>query len=280
MIWLENIGFWVAVALYAVTTSLGVVSIVSNRPRATRAAVIVVCLAMLAHTVGLAAHVIQVERIPVATRYENVFAGAWAVMVGALLVYWRRRNLILLLALGATFALLMLGYATLHRPGRTPGLPAIFDNPWMYVHIFFAWLAYANYVIAATLSILYLLPSSGEDKRGLRSRLPEPEVLEDLTFRSIAYGFITHAVMVASGSIWARDLWGDYWSWDPVETWSLISWLVYGLWIHLRLTLRWRGRRMAWLALAALVTVIIAFWGTNLFGPSEHTLENLRDVPL
>jgi ABC-type transport system involved in cytochrome c biogenesis permease subunit len=106
--------------------------------------------------------------------------------------------------------------------------------------------------------------------------LPEPPVLDDLMFQSIVFGFVSHVVMIATGAIWARDLWGNYWSWDPVETWSLLSGLLYGLWIHLRVGLHWRGRRMAWLAVAALLTVLFAFWGTNLFGGTSHSLDDLR----
>ena len=95
-------------------------------------------------------------------------------------------------------------------------------------------------------------------------------------FRFIILGFVGHVVMIASGCIWARDLWGHYWSWDPVETWSLLSGLLYGLWIHLRLTLRWKGRRMAWLSVVFLASVLFAFWGTNLVGGTKHSLDDLK----
>jgi ABC-type transport system involved in cytochrome c biogenesis permease subunit len=94
-------------------------------------------------------------------------------------------------------------------------------------------------------------------------------------FRFIIFGFVAHVVMISSGAIWARDLWGSYWSWDPVETWALLSALIYGLWIHLRVTLRWTGRRMAWIAAGTLVTVLFAFWGTNMFGGTSHSLDDL-----
>jgi ABC-type transport system involved in cytochrome c biogenesis permease subunit len=83
-------------------------------------------------------------------------------------------------------------------------------------------------------------------------------------FRYVVFGFITDAIMISAGSIWAKDLWGSYWSWDPVETWSLISWLIYGIVIHLRVTLGWRGSKLAWLVIGALTTVLISFFGVNL----------------
>ena len=67
----------------------------------------------------------------------------------------------------------------------------------------------------------------------------------------------------------AKDLWGNYWSWDPVETWSLVTWLTYGLAIHLRLTLGWRGRRLAWIVILALAGMFITFFGINIFVSSS-----------
>ena len=88
--------------------------------------------------------------------------------------------------------------------------------------------------------------------------------LDELMFRSTVFGFITDAIMIAAGSIWAKSLWGSYWSWDPVETWSLLSWLIYGLALHLRITMGWRGRKLAWLLVFAIIGVLVSFWGVNL----------------
>jgi ABC-type transport system involved in cytochrome c biogenesis permease subunit len=186
----------------------------------------------------------------------------------------KRRSLKPMLVFAAPFALLMLGYALLKQP-RFTTMSLVLDNLWMFVHIFFAWLAYGAYTVAAALGVVHLLRSRETPSQLMRS-LPEPAVLDDLIFRSIVFGFVGHVVMIATGSIWARDLWGTYWNWDPVETWSLLSALLYGLWIHLRVGLGWRGRRMAWLAVVALLAVVFAFWGTNLMGGTSHSLDDLR----
>jgi ABC-type transport system involved in cytochrome c biogenesis permease subunit len=95
-------------------------------------------------------------------------------------------------------------------------------------------------------------------------RFPSLGRLDELIFRYVVFGFITDTIMISAGAIWAKDLWGSYWAWDPVETWSLISWLTYGITIHLRVTFGWREQRLAWMAVAALTTVIICFFGVNL----------------
>jgi ABC-type transport system involved in cytochrome c biogenesis permease subunit len=151
------------------------------------------------------------------------------------------------------------------------------------VHIFFAWLAYGAYSVAASLGVIHLLVGA-RDKNGpkterfssLFEKIPDQPILEDLMFKFIIFGFITHMVMIASGSIWARDLWGNYWTWDPVETWSLVSWLLYGIWIHFKVTFRWKGARMAIASILILITVLFAFWGTSIIGETAHSLDDLK----
>jgi len=164
------------------------------------------------------------------------------------------------------FALLIMGGGALSDTAERP-MVASLQSYWLYIHIFFAWLAYGAYTLACGTGVVYLLKS--------RRKTSAPKAalnrLDELMFRSTVFGFITDSVMIAAGSIWAKDLWGSYWSWDPVETWSLLSWLIYGLALHLRITRGWRGRKLAWLLIVAIVGVLISFWGVNLvMGGSAH----------
>jgi ABC-type transport system involved in cytochrome c biogenesis permease subunit len=70
-----------------------------------------------------------------------------------------------------------------------------------------------------------------------------------------------YGLMIVSGALWADQAKGSYWNWDPVEVWSLVSWLVFGIYLHLRITMGWRGRRLAWYALAAVAVMIVSYWG-------------------
>jgi cytochrome c-type biogenesis protein CcsB len=277
----EYTAFWITVFAYAAGAASALTGLVFKRERFVTAAVVACTLGLIVHAFTIGARVSYTGHLPVASRYENILTGAAVVMLFNLLAIVRRRNLKPSLVFVAPFALLMLGYALLNQPRYTT-MSLVLDNLWMFVHVFFAWLAYGAYSVAAAVGVLYLMrgrrkyldaPKNGLP--GLIAKLPDPPVLDDLTFRFIIFGFIAHVVMVASGSIWARDLWGSYWSWDPVETWSLLSALIYGLWIHLWLSLRWRGRRMAWLAVGSLVTVLFAFWGTTMFGTTTHSLDDL-----
>jgi ABC-type transport system involved in cytochrome c biogenesis permease subunit len=94
-------------------------------------------------------------------------------------------------------------------------------------------------------------------------------------FKLVAFGFLNNAVMIVSGAIWAYRLWGSFWRWDPVETWSLLTWLAYGLYMHAKLTLGWGPRRLAWIALFALFGVMMSFWGVQLLPNSFHLFQDL-----
>jgi ABC-type transport system involved in cytochrome c biogenesis permease subunit len=100
--------------------------------------------------------------------------------------------------------------------------------------------------------------------------------MDELMFRYLIFGFITDAVMIASGAIWAKNLWGNYWSWDPVETWSLVAWLIYGLAIHLRVTMGWKGRKLAWILIFAIAGVIISYFGINVVVKSSLHIFEVR----
>jgi len=278
----EYTTFWVTVFAYSAGTVLALGGLVFRKDRWMGAAVMTCAAGLASHLAAITARVAHTGHIPVASRYENILTGSAVVMLFSLVSVARRRGLRPLLVFTAPLALLMLGYALLNQP-RFTTMSLVLDNLWMFVHILFAWLAYGSYSLAAALSFLYLLKerslargTAGPEGGGLMARIPDLGLLEDLVFRFVIFGFVAHVVMLASGSIWARDLWGSYWNWDPVETWSLLSALIYGLWIHLRLTLRWHGRRMAWIALVSLATVLIAFWGTTLMGPTSHSLDDLR----
>jgi len=273
--------FWTAVFIYTVGAALALGGLAFGRERPLSIATFVCSGGLLVHLVTIGARISHTGHLPVASRYENILTGAAVVMLFNLLAILSRRNLKPLLVFAAPFTLLMLGYALLNQP-RFTTMSLVLDNLWMFVHVFFAWLAYGSYSVAAAVGIVYLIRTRKrfrdaplDEVPPMLRHAPSPPVLDDLMFRFIIFGFVAHVVMISSGAIWARDLWGSYWSWDPVETWALLSALIYGLWIHLRLTLHWTGRRMAWIAAGTLVTVLFAFWGTSMSGSTSHSLDDL-----
>jgi cytochrome c-type biogenesis protein CcsB len=166
---------------------------------------------------------------------------------------------------------LMMGGAML-APKSALAVTGKLASWWLTIHITFAKLCYSAFIAAFALALLYLMREKWANGRlaDLLSKLPRQEILDDLSFKLIAAGFIFLGVMIAAGAIWANEAWGRYWAWDPVETWSLISWMVYAVYLHTRLTMGWRGRKSAWLAVVALPIVVFALIGVPVAYQSIH----------
>jgi cytochrome c-type biogenesis protein CcsB len=117
-------------------------------------------------------------------------------------------------------------------------------------------------------SLLYLLLSWRRE--ALMRMLPSAETLDNLTYKTIGIAFPLLTLMIAAGAYWANRTWGSYWSWDPKETWALITWLVYAGYLHMRITRGWRGRRAAYFAIIGFAVVLFTFFGVTYLLPGLH----------
>jgi cytochrome c-type biogenesis protein CcsB len=268
----EAILFWIAIALYLVSSITFVASLTFRKANWLGYAIAITFLGFLCHNAAIVTRWVSTAHPPIMGDYENTLAGSWLIILLFLLVQLRFRNLKILGAAVVPFSLLMLGYGVMRSPQLQPLTPP-FQSNWLYVHVIFAWLAYSSFVVAAGLAVLFLLRErrpETEASSDFYGRLPSSGVLDELSYRFITFGFVAQAIMLVAGSIWANSLWGSYWAWDPIETWSLLSWLIYGLYIHLRVAHGWRMKRAAWLAIVALSAVIMSFFGINYLATGLH----------
>jgi cytochrome c-type biogenesis protein CcsB len=151
-----------------------------------------------------------------------------------------------------------------------PLVPAL-QSWWMKIHVPANFIGYGSFALSAMVGVAYLVKERGV----LADRLPALEVLDDVMYKSIAVGFAFFTVATILGALWAAQAWGGYWSWDPKETWSLIVWLNYAAWLHMRLMKGLRGGVAAWWALTGLVVTTFAFLGVNMFLSGLHSYGKL-----
>jgi cytochrome c-type biogenesis protein CcsB len=217
--------------------------------------------------------------IPVSNLYE-VFI-LFSIITALLYLYYERRTGVrtlggfVLLVISAAVAFLL--WYAFDREAHViqPLVPAL-KSYWMKIHVPANFIGYGCFAIAAMLGAAYLLRArEGAGGGFLSSRLPEPELLDDLMYKSIALGFAFFTVATILGALWAAEAWGSYWSWDPKETWALIVWLNYAAWLHMRLTKGWRGTPMAWWAVVGLFVTLFAFLGVNMFLSGLHSYGEL-----
>jgi cytochrome c-type biogenesis protein CcsB len=153
----------------------------------------------------------------------------------------------------------LIGWAGTLRKAPAAELAPALQSPWLWVHIVGASVGFSAVLVAAALGLTYLMKQGRQG--GVYDRLPALEALDDLGYRFVVAGFTMYGVMIVSGAFWANTVKGTFWNWDPVEVWSLVSWLVYGIYLHLRITFGWRGQRLAVYSLVAVAIMIISYWG-------------------
>lgn len=267
---LEIVLMWTAVTCYAASTILYVGGLGFRMERAVSLALAVGLGGLLPHAVAIGVRWVRVGHGPYLGFYEVVSSYAFFSVAVLGLLAWRRRSLALTGVVIMPVAFLMLGGA-MFTPRAELEITGTLASWWLTLHVTFAKLSYAAFIGSFALALVYVYRDrvSGLLAQAL-SKLPSQETIDDLIFRFVGVGFVFLGIMIAAGAIWANEAWGRYWAWDPIETWSLISWVVYALYLHTRLTLGWAGRRSAIFAMLALPIVLFSLIGVPLVYNSIH----------
>jgi cytochrome c-type biogenesis protein CcsB len=212
---------------------------------------------------------------PLSNLYESLVFAAWAIIL-IYLVFELRTKQRVLGVFPALFAFLAMAYASFSTQVDSkiqPLVPALKSN-WLIAHVVTCFLGYAAFAVSCGISILYLLRKGQSDNphpKGIFAALPVPRQLDEFNYQMIVFGFLWLSLGIITGSIWANSAWGTYWSWDPKETWSLITWLVYAALLHSRTMQGWRGRRVAWLSVIGFGCVLFTYFGVNFLLSGLHS---------
>jgi cytochrome c-type biogenesis protein CcsB len=232
-------------------------------------------LACAVHGVGLVARGMAAEpnRVPWGNMYEFTISGAFVVVLFYLILHRRfELDWMAPIVVGFTLAVLMASVIWLYDP--VAPLTEALESYWLVIHVISAILATGAFTLGGITSAVYLLkerrpgPSTGP-----LARIPEPAVLDRISYRIHAFAFPvwTFAVLI-TGPIWAHQAWSSYWNWDPKEVWAFITWVVYAAYLHARSTAGWKGRNAALLALVGMATLWFNFIGINYFSStSQHS---------
>ena len=205
---------------------------------------------------------------PFANMYEFSMAFAFG-MLAAYMWFERTYHQRILALVALPVALAMMLYAATIPATIEPLVPALQNNLLLTVHVAVAIVAYGSFSIAFAASVLYLVQPSGG-----RWGLPKPSVLDEIGYRAVVVGFPFLTLTIILGAVWAETAWGSYWSWDPKETASLVTWLIYGAYLHARVVRGWRGSRAAWLLLFGFGATLFTYFG-NLFFGGLHSYSGL-----
>ncbi len=213
---------------------------------------------------------------PLTNMYESLVFFAWCTTIFYIFMEFKFKARVVG-AFVMPFAVGAMAYASFAKrisQQINPLIPALQSN-WLLAHVITCFIGYGAFAVAGGLGLMYLLKKSGikkgKDQDSFTSSLPELKVIDDLTHKTIIFGFMWLSAGIITGAVWANEAWGTYWSWDPKETWSIITWFVYASTLHARFTRGWSGSRIAWLAILGFVSVFFTYFGVNFLLSGLHS---------
>jgi len=267
---LQQIALAATFVLYFLGMTLYFWYAVTERQMAWKAARTAAGLGWATNTVALIARSVLTGRLPLATGYEFLLAFAW----GIVLIYGIFELRTAVRAAGGfvlATAWVLLAFIWILMPEQpnavAPLMPAL-KSGWLTVHVLTAVAAYSAFALAGGLSALFLWRfrgASGDKGEEGEALLDEP------IYRVVAFGFMMLSLTIVTGAVWAEKAWGSYWSWDPKETWSLVTWIIFGIYLHVRKNRGWRGRPAAILVVVGFLAVLFTFFGVNYLLPGMHS---------
>ncbi len=253
--------FFLTAALYGCATAVYLVCLVRTSPLLTRWASRLLTAGFIAHLLSTIHLASKLKYLPLTNMQESLSFFSLAI-VGGFLFFERRYKVTTLGSFITPVALMMLAASSsLH--GEVRQLHPILQSNWFWFHAMLAFISYACFTIAAGVAVMYLIQNyflKSKQFGALFQKLPSLEIMDEISYRCLTVGFPLLTIAIISGSIWSEQAMGSYWIWDPKQTWSLIIWLIYAALLHGRLTIGWRGKRAAILAILGFVVVLFTFF--------------------
>jgi len=217
-------------------------------------------LALLFLTAWMVFRTLATGNGPFTNQHEFAVSFGWGIVLSYVYFEYRYHvRTLALLILPITIGMLL--YAVSVGATANPLVPALQNNLLLTIHVAVAVVAYGAFSVSFAAAALYLIQPEGG-----RSGLPKPALLDEIGYRAVIIGFPLLTLTVVLGAVWAEVAWGRYWSWDPKETASLVTWLIYGAYLHARVARGWVGRRAAWLLVLGFASVLLTFFGNLFFG--------------
>lgn len=261
---IEDLFFWSALAIYVASSALYIYYLISKKSAFGLSANLAAIAGLLLHSVSLGFRWFEAGHMPMSNWFEFLSAFAWTLVALYLIV----ENSSNIKSIGAfvmplPWILMILGFLKWEEPRP---LPVALESYWFYFHVISAFVAYAAFAVAFGIAVIYLLQERNMKNKFtglLFRRLPALEILDDLSYRAVVFAFPMLTIAIITGSIWAEEAWGRYWGWDPKETASFVTWLIFASYLHARITAGWQGKRAAWLSSLGFIMVLFTFFVVN-----------------
>lgn len=260
MIIAQKISF----ALYGVTLGVTLVGFLLNKAWKFRYALFSLALGWAFSTLYIAMRWHSAGRAPLSNQYESLIFLLWTFIAAYFLfLYFSSQPLEWLVPWVAVLAIISMGVASLLDRSISPLVPALQSN-WLLIHVSSVMAGYGALTLSFLISVVFLFMGRPEHES-------KRQALDPLMFRACLVGFWMLTLGIITGAVWANSAWGSYWSWDPKETWSLITWLFYAVAIHLRRTKGWTYKSFAQLMAGGFALVLFTYFGVNYLLSGLHS---------
>lgn len=254
--------FTITFILYIFSALVYLVTVFARKEKWAGTGFVLAATGLALHTAALILRTVVSGHAPFTNMYESLSFLAWASVL-ALIVLDRKFRIprvapyVMLIAVG----LVALASSPLMPKEATPLVPAL-QSYWLWLHVSVTLLGEAFFAVAFIASILYLRADTEEKKLKMDS----------VSYRAVAVGFPLFTLGgLVFGMVWAYKAWGTYWSWDPKEVWSLITWFVFALYLHTRIVMGWKGKRSAWIAILGFLAALFTYFGVNYLLAGLHS---------
>lgn len=264
----ERVTFMAALVLYLISAGLFFVCAAAKKEKAGKLATYAALAGFVIHTICILIRGINAGRLPMTNQYEFASAFAWGIAL-CFLIFSKKFNFNMLGVVVMPVVFLVIGYASMQSREINELMPAL-QSSWLGFHVSMAIIAYGAFGVAFGVAVIYLLKDKFHGEFAGK-QIPPEKVLDLIIYRAVALGFLFLTFCMITGAIWANKAWGSYWSWDPKETWSLITWIIYAIFLHLRINKGMNGRKSAWFAVIGFLCVIFTYVGVNTLLTGLHS---------
>jgi len=234
-------------------------------------AILLLSLGLIPHGLGILIMWFITGHGPYLTKHEVISSNVWLIIFVFLFLSNRYPGIKRAGLIVSALCLILMMFVFLTTPKIVRTSPTL-KSFWLIFHVLFNKLAAATIVLALAFSVLYILKERNEGKSHFYKKLPPLPVLDEYVYRFMSLTFVFWTITIVAGSMWANQAWGTYWSWDPVEVWSLITWLLIGLYLHLRHFLRLRGRRSAYFVILCFIISFLTIFLIPFVVESLHSV--------
>jgi cytochrome c-type biogenesis protein CcsB len=254
--------------------------------RCGRLGVVLAVIGALLHATSVSIRGAAVDRLPWGNMYEFTSLATLVAVVAflAVLVKQPRLRHLGVFVMLPVIILMFLAGTVLYA--KAEALVPALHSYWLAIHVTAAAVGTGIFLVSSVATGLYLVrlradrtAAAGAGAGRLAdvgSRLPAAGALDRMAYRTAAFGFPIYTFGIICGAIWAEAAWGKYWSWDPKETWALVSWVVYAAYLHARATAGWKGRGAAWINLVGFGTLVFNFFVVNIVISGLHSYAGLN----